>query len=75
MPAGFNGGLISRKFFAWALMSTRVASVATDNTVCSEMAVKASVKVLESNGTVVDAAVTAMMCVRAVSPDSSGIGG
>ena len=38
-------------------------AVATDVTVCSEM----GVKVLESNGTAVDAAVTAMMCVSAFS--------
>ena len=44
--------------------------MATDVGVCSEMAVKE----LESNGTAVDAAVTAMMCLGAISPDSSGIG-
>ena len=35
--------------------------MSTDDTVCSEMAVK----VLESNGTAVDAAVSAKMCVGA----------
>ena len=45
--------------------------MATDVGVCSEMAGK----VLESNGTAVDAAITAMLCVGAVNPESSGIGG
>ena len=47
------------------------AAVATDVPVCSEMAGK----VLENNGTAVDAAITAMLCVGAVNPQSSGIGG
>ena len=38
---------------------------------CSEMAGK----VLENNGTAVDATVTAMLCVGAINPESSGIGG
>ena len=47
------------------------AAVATDVPECSEMAGK----VLESNGTAVDAAITAMLCVGTVNPESSGIGG
>ena len=51
---------VENKLFAWALSSS-VAAVASDVTltVCSEMAVK----VLESNGTAVDTAVTAILCV------------
>ena len=50
-----------------------VPTIATDVAVCSEM----SGKVLERNGTAVDAVVTAMLCVgavHAISPESSGIG-
>ena len=48
-----------------------IAEVATDVPKCSEMAKK----VLESNGSAVDAAITAMLCVGVVNPQSSGIGG
>ena len=62
--------------FAWVLqeelrLSIHPAAVATDVAVCSEIAGK----VLEGNGTAVDAAITAMLCVGAVNPESSGIGG
>ena len=45
--------------------------MATDIPWCSDMAAK----VLEKNGSAVDAAITALLCVGAVSAESSGIGG
>ena len=50
---------VENKLFAWALLSIRVAAMATDVGVCSEM----TRKVLQSNWTAVNAAVTAMLCV------------
>ena len=48
-----------------------LAGVATDTPVCSTM----SGKILEQGGSAVDAAITGMLCVGVVNPESSGIGG
>ena len=54
----------SSLYYTISMISIYTAAVATDVPVCSEMAGK----VLESNGTAVDAAITAMLCVGAVNP-------
>ena len=48
-----------------------VGAVATDVPRCSEMAAS----ILERNGSAVDAAITALLCVGVVHAESSGIGG
>ena len=48
-----------------------VGAVATDVPHCSEMAAG----ILERNGSAVDAAITALLCVGVVHAESSGIGG
>lgn len=48
-----------------------VGAVATDVPLCSEMAAG----ILKRNGSAVDAAITALLCVGVVHAESSGIGG
>lgn len=48
-----------------------IGAVATDVPRCSEMAAG----ILERNGSAVDAAITALLCVGVVHAESSGIGG
>ena len=52
-------------------MYLTVGGVAADAPVCSDMAGS----ILVQGGSAVDAAITAMLCVGLVHPESSGIGG
>ena len=55
----------------WLPWQCFAGAVATDSELCSEMAAD----VLRKEGSAVDAAITALLCLGAVHPQSSGIGG
>ena len=55
----------------YLLLWLLIAGVAADVPICSEM----GGKILEQGGSAVDAAITTMLCVGVVNPESSGIGG
>lgn len=57
--------------FTYHVMYMYSGGVATDAPVCSDMAGK----ILEMGGSAVDAAITGLLCVGLVQPESSGIGG